>query len=63
MRFVTNKNNAIIKIILAIFSPLMKFLFKTPIDGAQTQLNLCYIPFNEFVSWAYYSDCKITKVK
>ena len=63
MRFVTNKNNAIIKIILVIFSPLMKFLFKTPIDGAQTQLNLCYIPFNEFVSGAYYSDCKITKVK
>ena len=63
MRFVTNKNNIIVKILFGIFSPLMKFLFKTPVDGAQTQLNLCYIPFNEFVSGAYYSDCKITKVK
>ena len=62
-RFVTNKNNIIVKILFGIFSPLMKFLFKTPVDGAQTQLNLCYIPFNEFVSGAYYSDCKITKVK
>ena len=42
-------------------TPLFKFLFKTPADGAQTQLNLCYLPFNEFVSGAYYSDCKITK--
>ena len=46
-----------------ILFPLLKFTFKTPKDGAQTQLNLCYIPFNEFVSGAYYSDCKVTKTK
>ena len=63
MRFITNKNSIIIKILLWIFFPLMKFIFKTPEDGAQTQLNLCYIPFNEFVSGAYYSDCKISKIK
>ena len=63
MRFITNKNSIIIKILLWIFFPLMKFIFKTPEDGAQTQLNLCYIPFNELVSGAYYSDCKISKIK
>ena len=46
---------------LKLCTPLVKFLFKTPVDGAQTQLNLCYLPFNEFVSGAYYSDCKVTK--
>ena len=44
-------------------TPLVKFFFKTATDGAQTQLNLCYLPFNEFVSGAYYSDCKVTKTK
>lgn len=46
-----------------LLTPLIKFLFKTPNDGAQTQLNLCYLPFNEFVSGAYYSDCAVTKTK
>ena len=37
-------------------------MFKTPVDGVQTQLNLCYIPFNEFISGAYYADCRIKNV-
>ena len=63
MRFITLKKNIVIKLLFWLITPLIKFFFKTPIDGAQTQLNLCYMPFNEFVSGAYYSDCKITKVK
>lgn len=43
--------------------PIIKFILKTPKDGAQTQLNLCYLPFNEFVSGAYYSECKVTPTK
>ena len=63
MRFVTNKNNIIIKLLFGIITPLIKFFFKTPADGAQTQLNLCYMKFSDFVSGAYYSDCKVTKPK
>ena len=62
MRFIDTENNFYIKLLFRIASPTIKFFFKTPVDGAQTQLNLCYIPFNEFVSGGYYSDCKITKV-
>ena len=62
MRFIDKENNFYIKLLFRIASPTIKFFFKTPVDGAQTQLNLCYIPFNEFVSGGYYSDCKITKV-
>ena len=63
MRFVTKKNNIAINFALQILNPSIKFLFKTPADGAQTQLNLCYMPFNEFVSGGYYSDCKIKNIK
>ena len=62
-RIIAIKNSLIFKILFWILSPLIKFTFKTSVDGAQTQLNLCYIPFNEFVSGGYYIDCKIGKVK
>ena len=62
MRFIDKENNFYIKLLFRIASPTIKFFFKTPVDGAQTQLNLCYIPCSEFVSGGYYSDCKITKV-
>ena len=53
MRFIDTKNNFYIKLLFRIASPTIKFFFKTPVDGAQTQLNLCYIPFSEFVSGGY----------
>ena len=62
-RFVFEDKYPILRVVLIIFTPLFKFLAKTPVDGAQTQLDLCYIPFNEFVSGAYYADCKVTKTK
>ena len=62
LRFFDN-SNFIMKYVFQIFIPFIKYFFKTPEDGAQTQLNLCYIPFNEFISGAYYSDCRIKNVK
>ena len=61
MRFIEN-SNFIIKYAFQMLVPLVKFFFKTPEDGAQTQLNLCYIPFNEFISGGYYSDCRIKNI-
>ena len=63
MRFVKEDNYTIGYYIFKLFTPIVKFMFKTPKDGAQTQLNLCYLPFNEFCSGAYYTGCAITKTK
>ena len=54
-----SKNSIFLTFLSIILFPLLK----TPKDGAQTQLNLCYLPFNEFVSGGYYSDFKVTKTK
>ena len=62
MRFIDN-SNFIIKYAFQMFIPIIKYFFKTPEDGAQTQLNLCYIPFNEFISGGYYSDCRIRNIR
>ena len=62
-RFVFEDKYPILRLFFIGFTPLLKFICKTPVDGAQTQLNLCYIPFNEFVSGAYYADCKVTNTK
>ncbi len=55
-------NNLFLGILYIIINPILRLVLKTAVDGAQTQLNLCYIPFNEFISGGYYSDCKLTKV-
>ena len=62
-RFLKEDNYTIGYYIFKLFTPIVKFMFKTPKDGAQTQLNLCYLPFNEFCSGAYYSGCAITNTK
>ena len=62
-RFLKEDNYKYLLYFFKALTPLLKFMSKTPIDGAQTQLNLCYLPFNEFVSGAYYSDCHVTKTK
>ena len=62
-RFLKEDNYNILYYISKLLSPLTKFLLKNVVDGVQTQLNLCYLPFSEFVSGAYYSDCKVTKTK
>ena len=63
LRFLKENNYIFLYYISKIFTPLIKFMFKTPVDGAQTQLNLCYLPSKEFISGAYYSDCEVTKTK
>ena len=63
LRFLKEDNYKFLYYFSKLFTPLIKFMFKTPVDGAQTQLNLCYLPFSEFISGAYYSDCKVTKTK
>lgn len=57
------KNNIFQHILYYILIPIFNFFFKTTKDGAQTQLNLCYIPFNELVSGAYYADCSVNNTK
>ena len=62
-RFIFEDGYKFIKYILILFIPLIKLISKTSVDGAQTQLHLCYLPFKELVSGAYYSDCNVTKTK
>ena len=38
------------------------FFTKNPIQGAQTQLFLSYIDYNELINGGYYSDCKLKNV-
>ena len=61
--FVNPGKNKILAILMKCVAPIIKFFFKTPVDGAQTQMYLCYLPFNELISGGYYSDCAITKTK
>ena len=46
---------------LKIFSPLFWFLCKSPFQGAQTQLFLSYVDYNELINGGYYADCKLTE--
>ena len=47
--------------IYIILTPFLWYFEKSTEAGAQTQLYLSYLPFNEFISGAYYVDCKIGK--
>ena len=63
MRLLKKDFNKFLLCFLKIMHPIIKLMIKTPLDGAQTQLNLCYLPFNELVSGALYADCKVKKTK
>ena len=52
----------ILNILFKIFYPLLVYLTKTIEDGAQTQLYLSYLDYNELISGAYYSDCKLDNI-
>ena len=47
-----------IQLLYKIFKWGFQFFGKTPIEGAQTQLHLCYAPWEELISGEYYADCK-----
>lgn len=59
LRFFAEDNYKILNILFILLTPFLKWMMKSPSDGAETQLNLCYLPFGSIVSGAYYSDCKI----
>lgn len=42
-------------------TPIWKYLAKTIEEGAQTQLLLSYIPYEDVRNGCYYSDCSVTK--
>ena len=42
--------------------PLAYLFMKSTYYGAQTTLHLCFLDDNEFISGAYYNECKIDKV-
>jgi retinol dehydrogenase-12 len=45
-----------------IIYPVMWFITKSPLMGAQTTLHLCYMPFDELISGEYYRDCKVGRL-
>ena len=47
----------LVKYPFIIFYPFFYYFTKTADDGAQTQLYLCYLDFNELKNGAYYCDC------
>jgi retinol dehydrogenase-13 len=38
-----------------------QYLAKSALSGAQSSLHVCYLDYNEVVSGAYYSDCKLSQ--
>lgn len=41
--------------------PVLHLFTKNPLEGTQTSLHCCLMPFKELQSGAYYSDCKVKK--
>jgi NAD(P)-dependent dehydrogenase (short-subunit alcohol dehydrogenase family) len=60
MRFLSNYN--FIYKIFKIVQPIWKFFAKNCEEGAQTQLFLSYVDWNEIVNGGYYSECKLSLV-
>ena len=56
------ENYKIINFIFNLLQPLWIFFSKTTEEGAQTQLYLSYLPYNEILSGSYYADCKVSPV-
>jgi retinol dehydrogenase-12 len=50
-----------IKYALYLLYPLIWFLSKDQLSGAQTQLHLCYINKEDLINGAYYHDCHVGK--
>jgi NAD(P)-dependent dehydrogenase (short-subunit alcohol dehydrogenase family) len=46
------------KFLIYLSFPVRYYFFKGPVEGTQTTLHLAYLNYEEFISGAYYSDCK-----
>jgi retinol dehydrogenase-12 len=48
-----------LRLLKYVLYPLILLYFKTPLAGAQCQLDLCYRPINECENGGYFSDLKV----
>ena len=53
-----SQNFASAKLLFSVGDWAMSLFAKTPIEGCQTQLYLCYADWDELVSGDYYADCE-----
>ena len=60
---VVGSNSYLITFLSYVLYPLIKLFFKTSIDGAQTQLHLCYSDISNLKQGGYYSNCILSKAK
>lgn len=51
----------LLNLLFKIFNPIWRCFSKTIEEGAQTQLYLSYLDYNQLSAGAYYVDCKIGK--
>lgn len=56
------KRNILRNIIFALLYPLFLFISKNEEEGIQTHLHLCYMPFQDMTSGAYYVDCALAPI-
>jgi retinol dehydrogenase-12 len=53
-------NYPILNIFMKIFNPFVNLYLKSPIAGAQTQLDLCYRDWKELENGGYFEDCALS---
>lgn len=61
--FLSRMETKILKSIMALTSPLQRFISRDILTGAQTTLHLAYIDHRELNSGAYYDNCKVAKAQ
>lgn len=55
-------SNKILSTIFYLITPIFTFFTKTPIEGSQTHMHVCYSSYEELISGGYYSDCEVTPI-
>lgn len=59
VRFV--EDYKVLALMFKLVTPIWKYLSKTTEQGAQTQLLLSYMPYEDIMNGCYYSDCTVKK--
>jgi len=57
------ENKILETLFMIVSAPFMYLFTKSPLEGTQTSLHCCLMPFKDIQSGAYYSDCKVKKEK